>query len=76
MSLGTSGVVKLYAINADYRKWNKGVNWYYVIARTPCEARKRFANRISWLDIYEVKEVTDKCFATVVMTSPSRYICF
>lgn len=65
--------MKLYAVNADYRYWNKGHNWYYVEAQSKQEARKKFAETITWLDIYEVQEV-DAESVNKILSNPYKYI--
>lgn len=67
---------KLFAVNAGYRKTDVGANWYYVRAKNAHEARKRFKDRITWLDIYGVSEVTDAILMQDVLSSPRKYICF
>ena len=65
--------IKMFKVHADYRKNNPHINWYYVIARTKKEAREKFKNKISWLDIYRVEICTDaEC--DVVVKSPAKYI--
>ena len=39
--------MKLFAVNAGYRKTDVGTNWYYVRAKNAREARKRFKDRIT-----------------------------
>lgn len=68
--------MKLFTVNAGYRKTDVGTNWYYVRAKNAHEARKRFKDRITWLDIYSTNEVTDNELAQAVLSSPSKYICF
>lgn len=65
--------MNLYAVNADYRPWNRGRNWYYVVAKTKKEVRQKFSSTITWLDIYEIKEVeTEK--AGEILNNPYKYI--
>lgn len=68
--------MKLFAVNAGYRKTDVGTNWYYVRAKNAREARKRFKDRITWLDVYGVREVTDAALIQAVLSSPRKYICF
>lgn len=68
--------MKLFAVNAGYRKTDVGTNWYYVRAKNAREARKRFKDRITWLDVYGVREVTDAALIQDVLSSPRKYICF
>lgn len=68
--------MKLFAINADYDKRNKGKSWYYVLSENAKDAKAKFKDRIPWLDIYETKEVLDEDFKHKVMNSPYEYICF
>ena len=55
---------------------SEGANWYYVRAKNAREARKRFKDRITWLDVYGVREVTDAALIQDVLSSPRKYICF
>ena len=65
--------MNLYAVNADYRPWNRVQNWYYVVAKTKKEARQKFSSTITWIDIYEIKEVeTEK--AGKILNNPYKYI--
>lgn len=68
--------MKLFAVNAGYRKTDVGTNWYYVRAKNAREARKRFKGRITWLDVYGVREVTDAALIQDVLSAPRKYICF
>ena len=68
--------VKLFAINAGYRKSDIGTNWYYARAKSARNARKRFKARIIWLDIYYVNEITDVDLIHDVLSLPLKYICF
>lgn len=70
------GGAKLFAVNAGYRKTDVGTNWYYVRAKNAREARKRFKDRITWLDVYDIREVTDAALIQDVLSSPRKYICF
>lgn len=54
--------MKLFAVNAGYRKTDVGTNWY--------------KDRITWLDVYGVREVTDAALIQDVLSSPRKYICF
>lgn len=67
--------MKLFAVNADYRPWNKGRNWYYVVAQNKKAARKKFTEIVTWLDIYEVHEV-DAERANEILRNPYKYIVF
>lgn len=68
--------MRLFAVNAGYRKSDIDTTWYYIRATNATEARKRFKNTVTWLDIYKVKEVTDETLIRDVLSSPLRYICF
>ena len=68
--------MKLFAINAGYRKSDRDANWYYVRARNSRCAREQFKDRINWLNIYAVNEVTDANLINDVLNSPLKYICF
>lgn len=65
--------IKLYRITADYRKNNPNKPRYYVRARNTKEAKSRFKNRISWLDIYGV-EAVDINDAKVIISEPAKHI--
>lgn len=68
--------VKLYAITADYRKNNPNKPCYYVAGHNPREARQRFKERITWLDIYQTEEITDEARVSEILNHPLQYICF
>ncbi len=68
--------VKLYCVTADYRKHNPNKPHYYVAGHNPREARQRFKDRISWLDIYGVEEVTDETLIQNILNKPLNYIYF
>lgn len=76
LPLSMSDDVKLFAINAGYRKSDIGTNWYYVRAKSARDARKRFKARITWLDVYSVNEITDVDLIHDVLSLPLKYICF
>lgn len=63
----------LFKIHADYRKNNPVKNLYYVLATNKREAKKKFTNLITWLDVYSVeeclKEETDN-----ILSNPSKHI--
>ena len=65
--------IKMFKIHADYRKNNSHINWYYVIANTQKEAKEKFKNKISWLDIYKAEICTDE-ESKVVIQNPAKYI--
>ena len=52
--------MKLYQIIADYRPNNPHKPKYYVIANSKSDAKKKFKDLLSWLDIYGICEVDDK----------------
>lgn len=68
-----SNKTKLYKVTADYRKNNPNKPHYYVRAKTKKEAKERFKNLISWLDIYDI-EVCEDSVAKEVMSKPIKYI--
>ena len=70
-----NGGAKLFAVNAGYRKTDVGTNWYYVRAKNAREARKRFKDRITWLDVYGIREATDAALIQDVLSSPRKYVC-
>ena len=69
----SSDEVKIYKVTADYRKNNPNKPHYYVVARNQKEARDRFKNRISWLDIHDV-EVCEDSIAKVIIAAPMKHI--
>lgn len=66
---------KLYCITADYRKENENKPHYYVLAKSPHEAKMRFKSKISWLDIYGCSPCGDE-FSMKVVKNPLHYIVF
>ncbi len=68
-----NSIYKLYKITADYRKHNPNKPHYYVRAKTIKEAKERFKNLISWLDIYEV-EVCTEDIANKIAAEPTKHI--
>ena len=48
--------MKIYRINAGYRKEHIGKNFYYVFAKTASMARSKFLLRIDYLEIYSIEE--------------------
>lgn len=68
-----SGTVKLYKITADYRKNNPNKPHYYVRGKTIKEAKERFKNLISGLDIYGV-EVCTEDIAKKIIVEPTKHI--
>lgn len=69
----SSNEVKLYKVTADYRKNNPNKPHYYVRAKTKKEAKERFKNIISWLDIYNV-EVCEDSAANEILAEPMKHI--
>ena len=65
--------MKMFKIHADYRKNNPHTNWYYVIANTKKEAKEKFKDTISWLDIYKVESCTEE-EVRMVISNPYNYI--
>ena len=65
---------KLFAINADYRPQNKSNSWYYVVAKNSKAAREKFKTRITWLNVYAVKEVLDHAEMNSVILQPLNHI--
>ena len=47
---------KLYKVTADYRPNNPNKPSYYVWAENDKDAKKRFSNTVTWLDVYGVSE--------------------
>lgn len=50
---------KIYQIKADYRPKNPNKPSYYVLAYNKKQAKEIFKASISWLDIYEVNEISE-----------------
>lgn len=65
--------IKMFKIHADYRRNNPHINWYYVIADAKKEAKEKFKNTISWLDMYEVVACTEE-ESQAVIQNPYGYI--
>ena len=68
--------LKLFAVNAGYRKSDIGRLWYYVRAKNSRDAIRRFMERITWLNVYGAEEITDAALIQDVLSSPTKYICF
>lgn len=66
---------KLFRVTADYRKNNPNKPHYYVLAKNRKEAKIRFKNRISWLDIYNV-EICNENDTKTILYNPMEYIVF
>lgn len=67
-----NALYKLYCITADYRKNNENKPHYYVLAKSPREAKKRFERWIPWLNVYGC-EPCDNEFAKNVVQHPAQY---
>lgn len=65
--------MSLYKIIADYRKHNSNKPCYYVEAESLKQAKKRFKNLISWLDIYYI-EVCNSAETKKVLSEPNKHI--
>lgn len=63
----------LFKIHADYRKNNPVKNLYYVLAQNKKEAKKKFTNLITWLDVYSVEECS-KEEAEIILSEPNKHI--
>lgn len=66
---------KLFRVTADYRKNNPNKPHYYILANNRKEAKIRFKNRISWLDIYNV-EICNENDIKTILHNPMEYIVF
>ena len=53
-------MIKIYAVTADYRPKNPKKPIYYVLGNNKKEAKKRFSNVISWLKIYDIRELNQE----------------
>lgn len=71
----SSTSVSLYKVTADYRKNNPNKPNYYVLGRSIKEAKQRFKNRISWLEIYGYKVCDDET-AKDIVSNPIHHIVF
>ncbi len=67
--------ISLYKVTADYRKNNLSKPNYYVLGKSIKEAKQRFKNHISGLDIYGC-EVCDDETAKDIVSNPIHYIVF
>lgn len=67
--------MKLYKITADYRRNNTHKPSYYVLGESAKDARRKFKERITWLDIYGC-EVVDEAEARHIVAAPLNYIVF
>lgn len=64
------------AWGVDFSETDRWGDPVYVRAKNAREARKRFKDRITWLDVYGIREVTDAALIQDVLSSPRKYICF
>lgn len=69
----TSSERKLYAVNAGYRPSDINRLWYYVFACDNREAKRRFAETITWLAVYRVCEVPAEQ-AKRIIQHPEKFI--
>ena len=63
----------LFKIHADYRKNNSVKNLYYVLASNKREAKKKFVNIITWLNVYSVEECS-KEETSIILSEPNKHI--
>lgn len=61
----------LYEVTADYRPQNPNKPKYYVIANNKREAKRKFSDLITWLKIYEVKEIEN---GDEIISHPEKHI--
>lgn len=66
--------MRLFEIEADYRPWNPDKPRYYVEAKSKRDARRKFKNKMTWLEVYGCEEVTDKEQADYIYAHPEKYI--
>jgi len=66
--------MRLFQIEADYRPNNQNKPHYYVMAKSKSDAKRKFKNRIAWLDIYGCEEVTDEAQANYIYEHPEKFI--
>ena len=66
--------MKLFEVTADYRPSNQNKPKYYVSCVDKSQARRMFMQKISWLKIYEVEEVTDDEMIRQIISHPEKYI--
>ena len=67
--------VSLYKITADYERKKQNKPSYYVLGKSAKEAKQKFKNCISWLEIYGC-EVCDNEIAKAIVSKPINYIVF
>ena len=66
--------MRLFEIEADYRSNNQSKPHYYVMAKSKSDAKRKFKNRMTWLDIYGCEEVVDEARAKEIHDNPEKYI--
>ena len=64
----------LYAITADYRPKNPNKPIYYVMAKSRREAKQKFQNMISWLKVYDIKELNKDESNKIITDGPLKHI--
>ena len=66
--------MKLFEITADYRPSNPNKPKYYVSCIDKSQARRMFMQKISWLKIYKLEEITDDEKIKQIISHPEKYI--
>lgn len=64
----------LYRIIADYRPRNACNPEYYVVAKTPSEAKQKFSNTVTWLKIYGCEKVSSLDDSDEILSHPEKHI--
>lgn len=66
--------MRLFEIETGYQPNEYEKSYYYVIAKSKRDAKRKFQNKITWLKIYGCEEVTDDTQADYIYAHPERYI--
>ena len=66
--------MRLFEIEADYRPNNDNKPRYYVLAKSKRDAKRKFENKVTWLDVYGCKEVVDEEMSDYIYAHPEQYI--
>ncbi len=66
---------KLYVVHATYARGLR-MFCYYVAARNPREAKSRFLERLSWLDVIKYIHLLSEEESKRILHEPRRHIIF
>lgn len=66
--------MKLFEVTADYRPSNTNKPKYYVSCIDKSQARRMFMQKISWLKIYKIEEVTNDEMMKQIISHPEKNI--